>query len=101
MIFFLYLTLFYGGLYLISTNFSILSEKGTHVYIENEEVYTYKVRFRTDETMTDFSIELPPEETDFSSIDKETLWAYIFGEYIMNGRLKNIDGFGITKTETY
>ena len=76
-------------------------EKGTRVFIENEEIYTHKVHFGTDETMIDSTLELPPDQIDFSSMDKEDLWAYIFGEYILQGRLKKIDGFGITQTETY
>ena len=76
-------------------------EKGTRVFIENEEIYTHKVHFSTDETMLDSTLELPPDQMDFSSMDEDDLWAYIFGEYILQGRLKNIDGFGITQTETY
>ena len=77
-------------------------EKGTRVFIENEEIYTHKVHFRTDgETMLDSSLELPPDQMDFASMNEDDLWAYIFGEYILNGRLKNISGFGITQTETY
>lgn len=76
-------------------------EKGTRVFIENEEIYTHKVHFSTDETMLDSSLELPPDQMDFSSMDEDDLWAYIFGEYILQGRLKDIDGFGITQTETF
>ncbi len=76
-------------------------EKGTRVFIENEEIFTHKVHFRTDETLIDSSLELPPDQMDFSSMDEDDLWAYIFGEYILEGRLKNINGFGITQTETY
>ena len=76
-------------------------EKGTRVYIEGEEIYTHKVLFSTDETLDDSTLELPPDQTDFSSMEEEKLWAYIYGEYIMNGRLNSIWGFGITQTETY
>lgn len=76
-------------------------EEGTRVYIEGEEIYTHKVHFSTDETLDDSTIELPPDQIDFSSMEEEDLWAYIFGEYIMNGRLNSIWGFGITQTETY
>jgi len=76
-------------------------EKGTRVFIENEEIYTYKVHFDTGDTMLDSSLELPPDQMDFDSMNENDLWAYIFGEYILNGRLKNISGFGITQTETY
>jgi len=76
-------------------------EKGTRVFIENEEIYTYKVRFNTDETLLDSSLELPPDQIDFKAMNGDDLWAYIYGEYILNQRLNNISGFGITKTETY
>jgi len=76
-------------------------EKGTRVFIENEEIYTHKVHFSTDETMLDLSLELPPDQMDFSLMDEDDLWAYIFGEYILKGRLEKISGFGITQTETY
>ena len=76
-------------------------EKGTRVFIENEEIYTHKVHFSTDETMLNSSLELPPDQMNFASMNEDDLWAYIFGEYILNKRLKNIGGFGITQTETY
>ena len=79
----------------------LILEKGTRVYIEDEEIYTHKVRFSTDETLDDSTLELPPDQTDFSSMEEEKLWSYIYGEYIMNGRLNSIWGFGITQTETY
>ena len=79
----------------------LILEEGTRVYIEDEEIYTHKVRFSTDETLVDSILELPPDQTDFSSMEEEDLWAYIYGEYIMNGRLNSIWGFGITQTETY
>ncbi len=76
-------------------------KEGTRVYIEGEEIYTHKVRFSTEETLDDSTLEFPPDQTDFSSMGEEDLWAYIYGEYIMNGRLRHIWGFGITQTETY
>lgn len=78
-----------------------MREKGTRVFIENEEIYTHKIHFTTDETTLDTNLELSPDQMDFSSMDEDDLWAYIFGEYILQGRLKNISGFGITQTETY
>jgi len=76
-------------------------KKGTRVYIEEEEIYTYKIQFSTDEIQDDSSLELSPKEMDFSSMNEDDLWAYLFGEYILNKRLNNIEGFGITKIETY
>lgn len=73
----------------------------TRVFIEGEEIYTHKVKFDTGDTSLDSTLELPPEEMDFSSMDEEDLWAYIYGEYILNGRLNKIWGFGVTQTETF
>ena len=76
-------------------------KNGTRVCIEGEEIYTHKVHFKTDETMLDSTLELPPDQMDFSSMNEDDLWAYIFGEYVMNGRLTGINGFGVTQTETF
>ena len=71
-------------------------EAGTRVYIEDEEIYTYKLRFNTDEMMDDTLLDMPPDQMDFASMDTDRLWAYIYGEYIYSGRLKDIWGFGVT-----
>ena len=80
---------------------TFMKEKGTRVFIENEEIYTHKVCFDTGETLDDSTLELPPDQMDFASMGEDDLWAYIYGEYILNGRLKDIWGFGITQTETH
>ena len=76
-------------------------KNGTKVYIEDEEIYTYKIKFHTNYTTDNSSLELTPAQADFSSMDEETLWEYIYGEYILKGHLNIIDGFGITQTESY
>ena len=85
------------------TNFlrKFMLKNGTRVFIENEEIYTHKVHFDTGDTSLDSTLELPPDQMNFASMEKEDLWAYIYGEYILNGRLNKIWGFGITQTETY
>ncbi len=76
-------------------------KEGTRVYIEGEELYTYKIQFSTDEVLDDEVLDLPPDQTDFSAMEDEELWSYICGEYILNKRLSGFMGFGITQTETY
>ena len=77
----------------------IMIEKGTRVFIEKEEIYTYKANFDTDDTIIDSTLELPPDQMDFSLMNDEDLWLYICGEYILGERIKKIWGFGITQTK--
>ena len=51
----------------------LILEEGTRVYIEDEEIYTYKDHFSTDETLVDSVLELPPDQTDFSSMEEDVL----------------------------
>jgi len=76
-------------------------ENGTRVMLEGKEIYSKKINFDDDECRTDDSFEKPIEEVDFSKLSNEELWSYIFGEYIMNGRISEFHGFGSTQVETY
>jgi len=76
-------------------------KNGTRVMLENEELYIKKIKFNTDETLQDDFFEMPLDQVDFSTINENDLWAYIYGQYISGDRLKKIRGFGITQTETY
>ena len=76
-------------------------ENGTRVMLEGKEIYSKKTTFNTEDCMTDDSFEKPIEEVDFSKLSDEELWSYIFGEYIMNGRISEFHGFGSTQVETY
>lgn len=76
-------------------------KNGTRVMLEGKEIYSKKITFSTDECMTDGSFEKPIEEVDFLKFSDEELWSYIFGEYIMNGRISEFNGFGSTQVETY
>ena len=76
-------------------------ENGTRVMLEGKEIYSKKITFNTEDCMTDDSFEKPIEEVDFSKLSDEELWSYIFGEYIMNGRISEFRGFGSTQVETY
>jgi hypothetical protein len=78
-----------------------LIQEGTQVTIEGEELYTHKLKFHTNDCMYDDSFKRPFDQIDFSSLKEEELWAYIFGEYILNTRINNFHGFGSTQVETY
>lgn len=78
-----------------------LIENGTRVYLEEEEVYTKKIKFNTDEITYKEVLESENTTIDFESLDEDELWSYIKGEYILNGALGAIRGFGITQVETY
>ena len=76
-------------------------ENGTRGMLEGKEIYSRKITFNTEDCMKDDSFETPIEEVDFSKLSDEELWSYIFGEYIMNGRISKFWGFGSTQVETY
>lgn len=86
---------------ILSTLRRDLMENGTRVMLEGKEIFTRKIDFSTDECMTDDTFEKPIEEVDFSKVTDEELWQYIFGEYILNGRISKLNGFGSTQVETY
>ena len=78
-----------------------LIENGTRVMLAGKEMFTRKIEFSTDECLTDEAFEKPIEEVDFTKLPDDELWLYIFGEYIMNGRISKLNGFGSTQVETY
>lgn len=78
-----------------------LLSDGTRVMIEDEEVFTHKLEFQTDETMSAESYDRPHDEIDLPAMSDDKAWAYIYGEYILNGRITHFRGFGATQVETY
>lgn len=81
-----------------------LVKNGTRVMYEGEQIYTKKITFATDgDCMWDDTFDKPIEEIDFSKLTDDKLWAYIFGEYILNGKISQlgVKGFGATQVETY
>jgi len=71
-------------------------KNGTCVFLEGKEIISKRVRFRTDDTLTDDVLDTPIEK-----MSDDDLWAYIFGEYILNGKLCGVWGFGVTQIETF
>jgi hypothetical protein len=71
-------------------------KNGTRVFLEGKEIISKRIKFDTDETLTDDTLDTPIDK-----MSDDDLWAYIFGEYILNGKLCGIWGFGVTQIETY
>ncbi|OIN88584.1 MAG: hypothetical protein AUJ50_00470 [Candidatus Aenigmarchaeota archaeon CG1_02_38_14] len=73
-----------------------MHKNGTCVFLEGKEIITKRIKFNTDETLTE-----DVRETPIEKMTDEELWSYILGEYIMDGKLSGIMGFGITQIETF
>lgn len=78
-------------------------ENGTRVYIEGEELYIKKIEFKTDngEMINKSMLDVENGQIDFATIEENELWNYIRGEYIFNGLLSQIKGFGSTQIFQY
>lgn len=88
---------------IIGTLKKYMLENGTRTFLEGEEIYTKKIKFNDDDGIT-WDKELLEEEgkeLDFSTIAEDELWNYIRGEYILNGSMKGIKGFGVTQVDQY
>ena len=81
---------------LIKTLRDDMKKNGTCVFLEGKEIITKRIKFSTDETLDEDIRETPIEK-----MTDEELWSYIFGEYILNGKLCGVWGFGVTQIETY
>lgn len=71
------------------------------VSLKDKKIYTLKIRFNDDETIDDNFIKEERKNMDLSFLPDKELWAYIYGEYLLNGRIKYLSGFGLTQIETY
>ncbi len=71
-------------------------KNGTCVYLEGKEIVSKRIKFNTDETLVDDVLDKPLEK-----MSDDELWSYIYGAYIMEGKLSRVLGFGITQIETY
>lgn len=79
-----------------------LKKDGTCIFLEGYDIQTYRIKFRTDgDCMWDDAFDKPVDEIDFGRMPEDELWAYILGEYVLNGRLSSIRGFGATQIETF
>jgi hypothetical protein len=78
-----------------------LLTNGTKNILEGVELYTKKFQFRTDDTMWEDSYDQPINEIDFDTMPDEDVWALVYGEYIDKQRISKINGFGVTKVESY
>lgn len=79
-----------------------ISENGTRIYMEDEEMMFKKLKFQTDGgANTREWIEEEGKQVDVNKMNDEELWSYIYGEYILNGEIAKIAGFGSTQVETF
>jgi hypothetical protein len=79
-----------------------LIENGTRIYLDGEEIIYKKVEFQTDgDTIDKEYLDSEGKEFDFTTISDDELLSYIYGEFILNGKLSLIEGFGSTMVKTY
>ncbi|ANO48774.1 hypothetical protein HUE46_11790 [Flavobacterium columnare] len=79
-----------------------ISENGTRIYMEGEEMIIKKIKFNTDGgTNCREWIEENGKKVEIDKMTDEELWSYIYGEYILKGEIAKIAGFGSTQVETY
>ena len=73
-----------------------LRKNGEKTRLLDKDVYIKRYDFsKKPDAKYDHSFEGGVESVDFSTLDEETLWAYIRGEYLVNGRLSGeIKGLG-------
>lgn len=73
-----------------------LKENGQRLMVGENEVYVKKYGFmKKTECLYDATLDQGPEGTDFEAMDEDKLWAYIWGEYLVNARLaQEFKGFG-------
>lgn len=73
-----------------------LINNGVKVKLLDREVYSKRYALlKKRDCKYDLSFGKPIEEIDFNAMSDGELWAYIYGEYFVNGRLSNeFKGFG-------
>lgn len=73
-----------------------LMNSGEKVKLLDRQVYSKRYALlKKRDCKYDNSFDKPIEEVDFSNLSDDDLWAYIYGEYFVNGRLSNeLKGFG-------
>ena len=76
-------------------------ENGTRAMLEGEEIYIRKIQFDDGETINKELLKKEIRALDFENIAEEELWDYIKGEYILNGTISQIKGFGVTQVDQY
>jgi len=72
-------------------------KSGDEIEMEGHKVYFKKLEFRTDGDCI-FEGTL---DKDFSKLSDEDILAYIYGAYIVEGKISKILGFGATQVETF
>jgi len=78
-----------------------LLNTGTSIYLEGQNLYVKKYEFDTGEVLTDRQYEIDGDEIDFKNMEDDKLWEYIKGQFIAQGDLGHISGFGVTQIGTF
>ncbi|HSQ40941.1 MAG TPA: hypothetical protein VLM37_01535 [Fibrobacteraceae bacterium] len=73
-----------------------LETQGERLELSGNTVFCKKYGFeKKTECLYDATLEHPVEEVDFGTMEEHLLWAYIWGEYLVNARLATeFKGFG-------
>ena len=73
-----------------------LINNGEKIKLLDREVYSKRYALlKKRDCKYDDSFDKPIEDLDFANLSDDDLWAYIYGEYFVNGRLSNeLKGFG-------
>jgi hypothetical protein len=73
-----------------------LSKNGEKIKVGENLIFAKKYGFiKKTECLYDVSFDKPIEEVDFATLEDDKLWAYIWGEYLVNARLASeFKGFG-------
>lgn len=74
-----------------------LVKNGVRVNLQGEEIYTKKIRFATDDGISEDML----EEEKLSEINIDELWAFMIMEYYYNNEKLWQEGLGITQVETF
>ena len=85
-----------GRVYTILKEFLLGGDK---VDVLGEELYVRKIKFKTDGDCK--MKEWDKKPVDFDTLSDDEVWEYIFGDYLLNGELARLHGFGATQTDTY
>jgi hypothetical protein len=73
-----------------------LSKNGEKIKVGENLIFAKKYGFiKKTECLYDVSFDKPIEDVDFATLEDDKLWAYIWGEYLVNARLASeFKGFG-------
>jgi len=71
-----------------------LAKSGKKIEVDGHDVYAKTVKFNTEDTM-------PSEGANFDELSDDELQAYLYGAYLLEGKVSKYNGFGATQVEIY